>query len=426
LINIINFWGENMLDKIIKIANILDNDGRYIESDTLTISMMRIADVLQDERQQSIGKHFKDLENSVIESPNLEEIMSGGEKPPKTEIAKPMKVRPGLKEMMTSQEGWPKSPKQIVKDLIDLRNPEELLKYRDYFLAEARNGDPYAERVVEIIDKMESMTDDARSRPGFTPYGSSGIWSPAGSRTLFEGPKGGKHNVTPFFLNQEQAHSNAKKMRDLLNFLLSDERGRARLKTDYSGGDRDSEKPVTSNDLVVDKLLEQSFAPEMDVLQNLRKQKAEGEGKEFNTTPLYPDQYKGWHSSKLRKLNPKSSEFYDEKRGSKEKIYKILDQKIQQFMQDFNMDIETATKYAVASLVVEGSNGIGGLDTWRFEDTNEARPHSVPGKKNKFITKPQIWKGVIDPYQQEQSGLGSTYEDYDPEKFDSLSHPIEE
>jgi hypothetical protein len=419
-----------MFQKIARIAKVFDDDGRYIEADVLTLAMRRLAEVVDEEkrkeREHAIKRHLDDLgEKEVI--PGRTKDIDRAPKKKKEKDPDIQPVRPGLEKLMTPTEwAYPQGKKEvkIQRPSIELRDPDQREKYRDYFESEAANGDPYAERALEIIDMMEGMEEHPLSRPRVDPYGQYLIGTPAGARTIFEGPRGGKRNVTPFFQTREMGQENAANTLDFLQNIDKDEDGMARAMMQYYGSDQKSRKPEINNDVVINNALLSSLSPELRTLSELRKQKSEMEGKKFNTRPSKPGEFSTWHTDWLRKMDPNSSRFM------KNPVYQILDSKIQEFMHDYGMNLDEATHYAIVSLIGEGKGGIGGVWTPRMEDTGAITKHDK-SDDTRFFNLPESESGIRQKLEEEgfdptqgDVGFPTDYSGVSPSDIDSTKDPI--
>lgn len=430
--------GCPMLNRLARLAKIFDEHGRFMQADYVTSVMNRIAQSLElqksQERRRKIEERLNDFGETI---PGETSVGPIHEIPKKHKKQDPYKqpMRPGLQDILTPMERevsmFGGKRKLIQVPTLDLSTPENRDKARRFY---TEQSDDLAGSPLEQLDIMDEKANDPRVQNTFYPYGELGLFGPY-LRTLTESKGGGKHNITPWFLDSDMAEGFAKQTRDTIMWALSDPKKRARIVTHYFGSDPGKMSLSTLNDLTFDLVLEQMIAPGAGMLAALRAAKAIEEEKDPNTRQLYPDdQYRAFHTSWLKQLNPKTKE-HEKIRPD---LIKYIDDLIMNHLKKFSslgIGLPEALDTAMSSTIGEGMKGKGGLKTYTYPDTGSIEMGSEPGG-NQYPTYSQMRSSVLPDLVKELLGkkdipehltgsLGQPYADMDVDQLTrSLKNPV--
>ena len=422
-----------MLDRLIRLANIFDRQGRYEQADELT-DFVRIAqmDALEKERHKAIERKLGDVGDVITDIPQGDIYDDKPTKRIKDEGYR-QPLRPGQEEIMTPVEKTfepaPGREKKVQVPTLDLDSAEKRDKARIFYTEALKMGDENANSVLQQLDIMDDKEGKRGVQDSFRFYGEQGINAPYTNSLFDRSTKGGgKHLITPWFISEEQSHKFATETRDLLLWALGDKNNRARVLLHYFGADPKKLTVNTLNDLTFDLVLEQMVKPGMGMLAALRAAKAEDEGKDPNTRQLYPEnQYRAFHTSWIKQLDPRTKQHEKIKFDLIRYVDDLVMKNLKNFS-EYGIGMPEAVDMALSSTITEGMNGKGGLKTYNYTDSADAKIfplNSKPGQKNEnaYPTFSQIGRGVVPelvgqllkrPGRQDMTGqLGKPYADVD-------------
>lgn len=430
-----------MFKRMAEAANRWDRNGNYEDADLLTSALLRIAATLGPTDKKKIEEHFdniKQVSNQPTED-DISDIPDVNEPPLERESPDDpfglSVIRPGLKDVKND------AGQNIMHPMhrdgldggydalgLDISTPENREAYLKYLNENTDESDLYANVARFVMSEIEkALANPIRKKMMGTSVVSYGDLLLKGQllRTILQSSNpgkrtnytyGGRHMLTPIMRDSFQALKTSKTFENLLKFRFNNVKKNLRMKTLYMGGNTGGGEPNINMDLVISRALENYYRPYEKIINHLITLERADKGYDMNTTSLKPGQYRAMFHSDYQKLNPANKNF------DMENIYHNIQKNFERFSniaksKKLDIPYEDLRGCAMAYLFLYGGTDkegkkIGGLKTFKSEDTVGVKAYAPNNGKNNFWYNPNsqntindISDGLINP-----RGVGEDYQ----------------